>query len=415
VDRPARSRGFGPGHAWSRRSAIARLARGLVAIVLVGLAGATIADNAGPRDDWSPIVYPAQQLPLIFSHARHLARGATCDTCHPDARTSRSAVDNLIPTERACRVCHPIDRSEPERVVPGAPPARCAACHEGYAPDRPIARVTLVPPPLKFSHAAHAATPCASCHGDLTRVDLATRAQLPTMSSCLGCHRDGVQERRCADCHLTRLGGLLETDFVHGTLVPRRTGLGDDHGPGFAKDHRQEASQVGATCGACHDRSTCIACHQGVTKPIDFHPGNYLLTHAVEARRGTPDCSACHRAQSFCVACHERSGVAQRGATDFSSGTPGRAFHPTGWASPAGGPNLHATEARRNLTACASCHRENDCVACHGADAGSLRISPHPRGWRGSARCKALDRGNRRMCLRCHVTREELGCDWSAR
>jgi hypothetical protein len=109
--------------------------------------------------------------------------------------------------------------------------------------------------------------------------------------------------------------------------------------PGFAKDHRQEAVQVDATCTACHDRSTCIACHQGVVKPTDFHPGNYTLTHAVEARRGTPDCSACHRAQSFCVGCHERSGITQRGSTDFSSADPQRAFHPAGWASQSGGSN----------------------------------------------------------------------------
>jgi hypothetical protein len=267
---------------------------------------------------------------------------------------------------------------------------------------------------LKFGHASHATTPCARCHGDMTRVDLATREQLPRMSTCLECHKSGTQERRCADCHLAKLGGLLETEFPHGALVPHRTGLGDDHGPGFAKDHRQEANQIDATCTACHDRSTCIACHQGVTKPTEFHPGNYVLTHVVEARRGTPDCSACHRAQSFCIACHERSGLGERGPSDFRSPDPAATFHPPGWASTSGGANRHATEARRNITQCASCHREDDCLRCHSADSASLRVSPHPRGWRGSARCKSLDRGNRRMCLKCHVTRDELGCDWTA-
>jgi len=372
------------------------------------------ADVPAVRDDWSPIVYPAQRLPLIFSHASHLKRGTACAACHPDATTSRSAVDNLIPTEVACRACHPIDRSQPESVVPGAPPSRCAACHRGFSPDRPVARVYLTPTPLKFSHAAHR-TPCAGCHGDLTRVDLATRAQLPTMATCLSCHRDGTHQRRCADCHLAKLGGLIVTDLPEGRLVPRHTGLGDAHGPGFARDHRQEALQIDATCTACHDRSTCIACHQGVTKPTEFHPGNYVLSHAVEARRGTPDCSACHRAQSFCVGCHERSNVGLRGESPYSAISPTSAFHPAGWSSTTGGSNRHAGEARRNIASCASCHREDDCLACHSAEAGSLRASPHPRGWRGSARCRALDRGNRRMCLKCHVTQDELGCNWSAR
>ncbi len=389
-----------------------------IALVLgLALAWGAAADAPkpnGPDDDWSPVVYPTQQLPLIFSHASHLRRGTACAACHPDAASSRSAVDNLIPTEIACRACHPIDRTQPEKVVAGAPPARCVACHVGFSPDRPVARVYLTPTPLKFAHAAHK-QPCTSCHGDMTRVDLATRSQLPTMSSCLACHKTGAQERHCADCHLAKIGGLIDTDLAHGPLVPRHTGLGDAHGPGFAKDHRQEAMQIDATCTACHDRSTCIACHQGVVKPAEFHPGNYVLTHAVEARRGTPDCSACHRAQSFCIACHERSGVGLRGGSPFSAIDSTAAFHPVGWASSAGGSNRHAAEARRNIASCASCHRENDCLACHSAEAGGLRASPHPKGWRGSARCRALDRGNRRMCLKCHITQDELGCDWTAR
>ena len=387
-----------------------------IVITILVLAGVSFADDRGVDhgDDWSPVIYPAQRLPLTFSHGKHLKRGATCRTCHPAATTSRSAVDNLIPTEQQCRACHPIDRAEPDRVVAGSPPAQCVACHPGYRPDTPVERVYLEPPPLKFSHAAHQQQACSSCHGDFTNVDLATRKHLPTMGSCLTCHTNGADQRRCADCHLVKLGGLLVTELPRGSLVPRHTGLGDAHAFGFAKEHRQEATQQGATCSACHDRSTCIACHQGVIKPAEFHAGDYVATHAIEARRGKPDCSACHRAQSFCVGCHERSGIGTRPPTDFDAADPARAFHPAGWASGVGGQNRHAGEARRNITSCASCHRENDCLDCHSAEQSAMKISPHPRGWRGSARCRALDRGNRRMCLKCHVTRDELGCDWSA-
>jgi len=377
-----------------------------------GLAGSVVADQDAAA--WSPIVYPMQRLPLVFSHASHLARGTTCAACHPAAATSRSAVDNLLPTELLCRACHPIDRAQPELVVQGAPPVACRTCHAGYVNGAPVARVYQTPPPLKFDHSAHRAAPCESCHGDLRTVALATTQQLPTMAACLRCHTKGVDERHCADCHLAKLGGLIETSFPHGTLVPAHDGLGDAHGPGFKDHHTQEARQVGATCTACHDRSECVACHQGVVKPMEFHPGNYLLTHAVDARRGKPDCSACHRAQSFCVGCHEREGLGTRGDTQFSASDPSRAFHPPGWATTGVGPNLHAREARRNVASCASCHRENDCLTCHSAQPGAPRASPHPAGWRGSARCKALDRGNRRMCLRCHIAQDELGCDWTA-
>jgi len=383
-----------------------------VPLIVIALAAGVLAQPApdASPDDWSPVVYPLQRLPLIFSHARHLARGTTCVACHPDAPTSQSAVDNLIPTELQCRACHAIDRADP--VKAGAPVAACTGCHPGWAPDRVVERVYLTPPPLKFSHARHGQTACETCHPNIRTIDLATTRQLPTMTSCLSCHTNGSDERHCSDCHLARLGGLMETQFEHGQLVPGRDGLGEQHGIGFAKDHKREARQVGATCNACHDRSECVACHQGVVKPMDFHPGNYVATHAIEARRGRPDCSACHRAESFCVACHERSGIGTRGDTQFDTRDPVKFFHPAGWASPGAGPNAHAQEARRNLTSCTSCHREEDCLKCHTAEPGGVRATPHPPNWRGSARCRALDRGNRRMCLRCHITQDELGCDW---
>ena len=377
-----------------------------LAILVLLVAGAVVA---GERDTaWSPVVYPEQRLPLVFSHAKHLARGATCTNCHTDAQRSRSAVDNLIPTEAACRACHPIDRNQPDKQA--TPIAACAACHLGFAKDQPVQRVYLTPSPLKFDHSAHGKQTCESCHGDMTKVDLATTRQLPTMSSCFGCHRQDTGD--CTVCHLAKIGGLMETSFPHGSLVPSSSSLGDMHGPGFDKDHKQQARRLDATCNACHDRSECVECHQGVVKPADFHQANYLLVHAVEAKRGKPDCSACHRAQTFCVACHERSGLGTRGDTQFNSRDPSQQFHPPGWATQGMGPNLHAAVAKRSIGSCASCHREEDCLACHSAEAGALKVSPHPPGWRGSMRCRALDRGNRRMCLRCHVTDDELGCDW---
>ena len=377
--------------------------RNVVVLALLCLATVVGADS---------VVYPPQRLPLIFSHAKHAARGTTCVQCHPDAKASRSAIDNLIPTEAACRACHPIDRNEPAKVA--TPAAACIACHPGWTPSKPVERIYVMPGPLKFDHSAHAKQTCESCHGDLRNVDLATTRHLPTMASCLTCHTSGTDQRQCTTCHFSKVGGLVETEFPHGTLVPLRSGLGDDHGPMFARDHKQQARRLDATCNACHDKSECVECHQGVVKPADFHRGNYLLVHATEAKRGRPDCSACHRAQTFCAGCHERSGLGMRGRTDFSRFDANRAFHPTGWASEMpGAGNLHASVARRNVSSCASCHRDDDCARCHSAEATSLRISPHPPNWRGSTRCKMLDRGNRRMCLRCHVTPDELGCDWT--
>jgi len=124
--------------------------RTIVVIAIVCLAAGVFAE----RDDapFSPVVYPPQRLPLIFSHAKHAARGTACAVCHPTAATSRSAVDNLIPTEAACRGCHAIDRNEPAKAA--TPIAACTGCHPGFVPGQPVERVYVMPSPLKFDHSA---------------------------------------------------------------------------------------------------------------------------------------------------------------------------------------------------------------------------------------------------------------------
>jgi hypothetical protein len=270
---------------------------------------------------------------------------------------------------------------------------------------------------LKFDHAAHAAAniDCARCHPGVAADGEAEDGwpHLPAMASCLDCHdgADAAADAACATCHLSDLG-VLRTELAEGPLAPRGETFGDAHDLTFAIDHARAARRGDATCDACHRDSFCVECHAGTVKPVEFHPGDYVLTHAVDARRGRPDCTTCHRKQTFCVACHERAGVGMRAESDFEAAA-GRRFHPDGWASTSGGGNDHARHARADLDACASCHREDDCLACHSAEAGARRVSPHGPGWRGSARCEALASRNARMCLRCHTDPEEQGCDWT--
>jgi len=362
-----------------------------------GVAAAGVATGPGSP---SPVIYPDQRLPLAFSHAAHARAGATCTGCHADAATSRSALDNLMPPEAACTSCHPIDRGDPERVAAGRPAARCVACHPGWQPGQPVARVYVPPPNLKFDHAAHRSVDCRGCHGDLAGVGLATRDHLPRMADCLGCHDGRRAPSACTTCHLAEVGGRVQTDFREGSLRPAGGLRGDTHGPDFRTHHAALARSAEAYCASCHAESFCTDCHVGVVKPLDFHPANYVELHAVDARRGSPDCSTCHRQQSFCVGCHERAGVGAR-AGDFDRTDPMRRFHPPGWGEP--GPASHAREARRNITTCVSCHREELCLECHTAEPGGPRVDPHPAGWAGSARCEALARRAGRMCLRCHI------------
>ncbi len=337
-----------------------------------------------PAPTPSPLIYPAESIPIRFDHARHAKVGATCEGCHLAATASTSAADNLIPPEAACRVCHKIDRAQPTKAVPaGQAPARCDACHVAsstgaeagdgrWMPTRPVdqpPRVLLAHPNLKFNHRLHAARgmACSLCHAGAENVAVVTRADLPLMATCLGCHDGKQATARCTACHLAEADGRVKvrlataaTAAVGGTglLMPSGSLKGlDAHGPTFRRDHNQIGREE-TYCLTCHRRNDCIDCHGGVVPPPDIHPADYESLHVVDARRNTPDCSSCHRLQTFCVGCHQRTGVAEeptggqpgrRANNPFGTGTGIKTFHPPGWARDAAGavistprPNSHA-------------------------------------------------------------------------
>jgi len=466
--------------------------------------------GAGPAPEPSPLIFPQQAMPLAFNHARHLKLAIGCDTCHDRALTSTSAADNLIPVEASCRACHEIDRTKPFKTIEGSPPARCDACHPGWsgAPAEPP-RVVVPRPNIKFNHQLHAVRGigCETCHTNVARAAMATRADLPTMSLCLGCHTGGagtwVPPRkpappaaaapppaaaaepelplepgaedepeivtpvagppagaappapapaaatapapaaakrptgRCGACHITLPDGRLKVNLAGGgplatatagKLVPSGVLRGfDAHTPAFRTDHRI-AGRDESYCLSCHRRSECLDCHAGTVRPMDIHPSDYVSLHGIDARRNVPDCSACHRGQTFCVGCHQRTGVAadpegglpgHQPSNPFGTGTQVKRFHPPGWARDASGdligtpgPNSHSFQAKRNIRSCASCHREESCLECHSTDTSrSANVNPHGIGFADSARCHALSSRNRRACLKCHALgTPELDC-----
>jgi hypothetical protein len=421
------------------------------ALVIATAVAAGAALGAGTQAP-SPLIYPAETVPLAFDHAQHAKLGATCESCHQTAQTSTSAADNLIPREAACRACHKIDRAQPTKAVPqGQGAARCDACHTdgkggkwqpaAGSPQVEPPRVVLARPNLKFNHKLHATRGigCALCHAtaDMQSAPV-TRADLPMMATCLGCHDGKQATARCSACHITEADGRLKTKLVSpatlaagatGPLVPSGSLRGiDAHGPAFKRDHAQ-AGRDEKYCLTCHRRNECIDCHGGVVRPPDIHPSDYVSLHAVDARRNTPDCSACHRTQSFCVGCHQRTGVApdpegglpgRRPNNPFGTGTGLKTFHPPGWARDASGVPIetpraasHSQAARRNIRACVSCHREESCLACHSADpTRGPTFSPHGPGFAGTARCRFLAARNQRACLKCHaVGAMELTCE----
>lgn len=389
----------------------------LVSLISYAIANGADARVATARPSVSTIIYPPQELPLTFSHVQHLERSMDCTQCHSRIASSASSLDNNLPRESDCAACHAIDRADVTRDNGTEPAGACAACHPGFQVGAAVRRLKMPVPNLKFSHKAHLdrGTPCQVCHGDFKaeRIDLATREQLPSMQLCLQCHDDTQASAACNACHLSEAGGVMQTDFPGlGVLAPSGNLRGAAHDMEFRQFHKYAAQNDQDFCASCHKKEFCVDCHSGVQKPMDFHAGDYVNMHAIDARRNAPDCASCHRLQTFCQACHSRLGVAADGkGSEFGPTT--ALYHPPGWteAGLAGrGPTHHSFEAQRNIKQCVSCHRESFCTRCHSAQPGSRQINPHPRDWIASRRCEALVKRSPRMCLRCHIEARPPSC-----
>lgn len=345
-------------------------------VVLAGRGGGNVVYGTGAA---GARAVPRDRLVVDFSHVKHAARGVGCDFCHAAATKSRQASDLLLPSADVCATCH----------VAGKPGA---AGPVDYAPAHPARQ-------LRFDHAAHAQKEiaCRRCHVSPAEIDLG-RA-LPKMLDCQSCHDSQRAPMhaagRCQTCHLAERDGTLQTQLPMGVLSPQSGP--DVHTLSFRTEHGRVAGARSKACESCHRQDFCQSCHNGLVKPLDFHGNDYLTKHPVDARRADQKCATCHRAQSFCLSCHERSGV--------GGGLPGAAFQP-GQGNPFHPPgfnNDHGTSARRNLRTCVSCHREDSCSECHSAmPGGKMQKSPHGSGWKTSVRCQSLAEKNPRVCLRCH-------------
>jgi hypothetical protein len=373
-------------------------------------AGAT---NAGSDDT---VVYPRERLPLVFDHRRHVKQtGLSCVYCHTRAASSRKSSDRLLPEPSRCDACHGTNHDDLGAVEPGVDGAKaCSFCHAGHRVEdgNLVARVLLPTANLKFDHAAHYArgVPCDKCHGAASDAGLATRANLPAMRTCLGCHRgDGnpsagehAPSGACNVCHLTDSSGRLKTAFAGGPLLPPRWLHDAEHGPGWVERHKVSAGADSAFCATCHAEQECIDCHDGRVRPRRIHPGDWISMHPIAARQNDPNCSSCHRAQSFCISCHERTGVSA--SAPLADAEHRGRFHPPSaiWTDPPRRAGHHAWEAERNIAACVSCHTERDCALCHGTAARGGRggLSPHPAGF--EATCRGAMSRNARPCLFCH-------------
>jgi hypothetical protein len=372
--------------------------RALLCFVLLGLGRPALGGEQAP----SPVIYPAPPPVLRFSHIKHSA--TPCARCHAGVTASSSASDQYLPLESACAPCHPQTRGGKR-----GQPAGCAFCHPGFdgkgSPPAflyPVAR-------LRFGHRLHLekGSACRDCH----RFERPGDRGLPMMASCLGCHKQRRASVRCVVCHLSEKDGRLTTRFGAERLQPSGSLRGDRHGPLFSRKHAAVARLNRSYCESCHQPRACLRCHAGTLRPMRIHPNDYASLHSLDGRRDQTRCRSCHSLQTFCVGCHQRSGVGMESERSGFRPERSRSFHPPGFSTLQRGAGHHAYSARRNGGSCLSCHREATCVRCHGSRGRGLGgFSPHPPGFAASGKCRALAARNPRACLKCHLPGEARGC-----
>ncbi len=383
----------------------------VASLALMLAAGVALAANKRER---SEAVYPKQVIPLTFSHELHFKNDVDeCTACHENGTKSLRAADRLLPAHPECESCHDIEAAAAGKKVD--PKAACEDCHKAF--DKTVQKdppKAIFPTAnLVMNHKVHKekGIECVTCHfssitNSMREVDLATRAHLPKMDTCLTCHDGKTASAACSTCHVTDSGGRLAQQFTSGTLRPMQGDpFGVDHGPRFEFTHGTRAKLDRQICMECHTEGSCLQCHDGLQKPLSVHPNDFIVIHPVQARMDQTRCDACHRYQSFCAACHERAGVGLD--ADPSLRARNVRVHPNyaEWVGPPNGPRHHAVAASRDIKSCMACHREESCTTCHSTSSrgivGSRNTTPHPAGFK--AICRQLAANNDRACLKCHL------------
>lgn len=386
---------------------------------------------------------------VVFDHGAHASDLAAagdapvaCESCHSDPQGGRMSVDAAEELE-SCWGCHAHERDDHYAGTPAASAeaALCTSCHVPLASsgfDRP--RLEVLPEPddhvsgdfLLEAHAVDAAADvarcatchtsdrCVACHVDAGLAEIrAIPAAPPEMAQPEWGHEyptpethtvrgfdqahpvgpDGAAD--CSSCHTTDdcLSCHIEpAPEPIGRLPTRAVAVApgayldveapESHLTAFFMDaHANLAAAGPSTCASCHTETYCAECHDG---PSDggYHPPSFVARHAGDAYGRAEECASCHSTAAFCRECHESGGLG-------SAGRLGAGYHDAEplWLLRHGGP------ARQSLESCASCHRQTDCVQCHGV-LGSFQVSPHTddfdaeRAWARSPR----------TCMACHVS-----------
>jgi hypothetical protein len=166
---------------------LVRVGIGLVLIlILAGAAGGLYLTQLSPEQ------------PIQFPHSTHLAFKIPCQYCHTGVSTGPSAG---LPSTAKCWGCH-------QQIADNAPELVKLKQYVDENKSIPWVPVAIQPDFVHFNHRPHiaAGVACESCHGDLSKMTVATRPFVQNMGWCLDCHKkmrplDFVRLGDCTTCH----------------------------------------------------------------------------------------------------------------------------------------------------------------------------------------------------------------------
>lgn len=197
---------------------------------------------------------------------------------------------------------------------------------------------------------------------------------------------------------------------------PKKSGP-NPHPGQYLLTHAAEARLDQSECADCHEKASCDTCHS----LHKTHGLNWLSKHGEASKAIDAKCASCHPLPS-CEVCHTQGLPAShngRFITEHGKGTEFgqcrqchtqqscRTCHQDrepGSHKTANWKRAHGREAKAGAGRCLGCHRESTCIRCH----DGMQM-PHPAGWE---RSHAGTRASRSMsnCDLCHQKQECASC-----
>lgn len=134
------------------------------------------------------ITQTSDPQPIQFPHNLHVGFGVQCLYCHPGALRG---VSPGLPTQNKCWGCH-------QQIAKTFTSDKLKVLVDHVRNNTPIEWVPVaqVPDFVHFTHRPHIAAGlnCETCHGDMSKVEIAENPQVFNMGFCLKCHKSRTED-----------------------------------------------------------------------------------------------------------------------------------------------------------------------------------------------------------------------------